>query len=237
MRRTIQSFEVKTGDDRCTINQESRCQRRTITQWVDTSKTRFPKGAPPSTRRVQTTQICCCRSNGTLSLWDLPRTRPRGSPLSSCDCGRSGPESQESVRGCGMFCLTSNARPTLNKKIVLALSCLWQFDKDGFAVIENFLNDEDVEALKQECWSLVENMNPDEHNTTFSTTKHVRKGVTFCLGRQICCWSQGHLIPEAPCYLDQAVLALVGRHGLFWSGSLFQRKFKPSFVLFPDTQK
>ena len=46
-----------------------------------------------------------------------------------------------------------------------------QFSEDGYAVIEDFLTDEDVEALKQECGRLVEEMNPDDHNTMFSTTK------------------------------------------------------------------
>ena len=40
-------------------------------------------------------------------------------------------------------------------------------------MIEGFLNDKDVEALKAECSGLVEEMNPEEHQTVFSTTKQV----------------------------------------------------------------
>ncbi|ELT91970.1 hypothetical protein CAPTEDRAFT_183693 [Capitella teleta] len=46
-----------------------------------------------------------------------------------------------------------------------------KFADDGFVVFENFLSNDEIEALKTECHDLVEKMNPDEHNTVFSTTK------------------------------------------------------------------
>ena len=40
-------------------------------------------------------------------------------------------------------------------------------------VLEDFTTDEDVEAMKVECFDLVEKMDPSEHHTVFSTTKKV----------------------------------------------------------------
>jgi len=44
-----------------------------------------------------------------------------------------------------------------------------QFKRDGFAVIENFVSEDDVNALKTECYDLIEDMNPAEHNTVFKS--------------------------------------------------------------------
>ena len=40
-------------------------------------------------------------------------------------------------------------------------------------VLEDFTSDEDVEAMKAECYDLVEKMDPSQHHTVFSTTKKV----------------------------------------------------------------
>ena len=40
-------------------------------------------------------------------------------------------------------------------------------------VLENFLSEEDIEALKNECYELVDEMDPTEHNTVFSGVKQV----------------------------------------------------------------
>ena len=40
-------------------------------------------------------------------------------------------------------------------------------------MVENFLSDDDIAALKAECADLVEKMDPMEHAAVFSTTKQV----------------------------------------------------------------
>ena len=45
-------------------------------------------------------------------------------------------------------------------------------------MLENFLSDEDVEALKAECYDLVEKMDPAKYHTVFSTTKQVSQGYS-----------------------------------------------------------
>ena len=50
-----------------------------------------------------------------------------------------------------------------------------QFEDDGYLILEDFVSSKDVEAMKKECWQIIEDMNPAEHHTVFSTTKHVRK--------------------------------------------------------------
>ena len=43
-----------------------------------------------------------------------------------------------------------------------------QYREDGFVVIENFLDDQEIKSLLSECRELVTNMNPSEHKTVFS---------------------------------------------------------------------
>ena len=54
-----------------------------------------------------------------------------------------------------------------------------QFERDGILVIENFLDQEEVKALRNACDTLVENMDPEVHRGVFSaeakdTQAHVR---------------------------------------------------------------
>ena len=51
---------------------------------------------------------------------------------------------------------------------------LMQFWKNGYTVVENFLSEAEVNALKSECHQLVEDMNPEEHSTVFSAIKQVK---------------------------------------------------------------
>ena len=64
----------------------------------------------------------------------------------------------------GTLCFASDA---------LVFLLFSKFEEDGYVVIEGFLNDKDVEALKKECSNLIDDMNPEEHHTIFSTTKKV----------------------------------------------------------------
>ena len=52
----------------------------------------------------------------------------------------------------------------------LTHSQLNDFQKNGMLVIENFINQNDVKAMKEEINDLVDKMNPQEHKGVFSTT-------------------------------------------------------------------
>ena len=54
-----------------------------------------------------------------------------------------------------------------------------KFERDGILVIENFLDLEEVELLRNACHNLVENMDPEVHRGVFSaeakdTQAHVK---------------------------------------------------------------
>ncbi|KAI0222343.1 Phytanoyl-CoA dioxygenase domain-containing protein 1 [Lamellibrachia satsuma] len=61
------------------------------------------------------------------------------------------------------------------------MSCLRSnaFQTDGFVVLENFATEEEIAAMKAECFDLVEKMNPNEHHTVFSTTKQTYRDNYF----------------------------------------------------------
>ena len=52
----------------------------------------------------------------------------------------------------------------------LSHSQLSDFQKNGMLVLENFINQNDVKAMKEEINDLVDKMNPREHKGVFSTT-------------------------------------------------------------------
>ncbi|CAL1534647.1 unnamed protein product, partial [Lymnaea stagnalis] len=53
--------------------------------------------------------------------------------------------------------------------VLTATQKLWA---DGYAVIEDFLNEEEIQALKTRMHEIVDGLNPKEHQTVFSTTNH-----------------------------------------------------------------
>ena len=53
-----------------------------------------------------------------------------------------------------------------------------QFEEDGYLVIEDFLDEASIQELKHDCSSLVDDMDPTQHNTVFSTVKQVCKNYT-----------------------------------------------------------
>ena len=55
---------------------------------------------------------------------------------------------------------------------ILTASQIEDFHKNGILVIEDFLNESDVKAMKEEILRLVEEMNPSEHRGVFSTVLH-----------------------------------------------------------------
>ena len=52
----------------------------------------------------------------------------------------------------------------------LSSSQLKEFQKNGMLVIEDFVNQNEVRAMRDEISRLVEEMNPMEHRGVFSTT-------------------------------------------------------------------
>ena len=52
----------------------------------------------------------------------------------------------------------------------LSSSQLEEFQKNGMLVIEDFVNQNEVKAMRDEISRLVEEMNPIEHRGVFSTT-------------------------------------------------------------------
>ena len=52
----------------------------------------------------------------------------------------------------------------------LSSSQLKEFQKNGMLVIEDFVNQNEVKAMRDEISRLVEEMNPTEHRGVFSTT-------------------------------------------------------------------
>ncbi|XP_060599354.1 phytanoyl-CoA dioxygenase domain-containing protein 1 homolog isoform X2 [Ruditapes philippinarum] len=49
-----------------------------------------------------------------------------------------------------------------------------QFQDEGYLILEDFVDDATVESLKSECHRLIEEMNPADHNTVFSTLEMKR---------------------------------------------------------------
>ena len=72
--------------------------------------------------------------------------------------------------------ISLNSSFGLHKEVL----CSTQFQTDGFVVLENFATEEEIAAMKAECFDLVEKMNPSEHHTIFSTTKQVSALVHWC---------------------------------------------------------
>lgn len=46
----------------------------------------------------------------------------------------------------------------------------WQFHNDGYLVVENFLSDEDVASLKSAIATIIDDFDPSEHRSVFTTT-------------------------------------------------------------------
>ena len=49
-------------------------------------------------------------------------------------------------------------------------------------MLENFITDTEADQLRTDCYNLIEDMNPAQHQTVFSTTKQVesKKPVSRC---------------------------------------------------------
>nr|KAG5689864.1 hypothetical protein BaRGS_002375 [Batillaria attramentaria] len=45
-----------------------------------------------------------------------------------------------------------------------------QFEKEGYAIIENFLTEEEVQSLRNEMAHIMDNLDPSEHRSVFRTT-------------------------------------------------------------------
>ena len=49
-------------------------------------------------------------------------------------------------------------------------------------MLENFITDTEADQLRTDCYNLIEDMNPAQHQTVFSTTKQVESKKTFFPG-------------------------------------------------------
>jgi len=56
--------------------------------------------------------------------------------------------------------------------MVLSPTQVEDFNKNGILVVEDFLEQKDVQAMKKEILELVDEMDPNEHRGVFSTTSH-----------------------------------------------------------------
>ncbi|KAK3087152.1 hypothetical protein FSP39_002401 [Pinctada imbricata] len=61
---------------------------------------------------------------------------------------------------------TNNGRP-----VSVTSSPFWD---DGYFVLENFITEEEADVLLSECKKIVDDMNPEEHNTVFTTLEMKR---------------------------------------------------------------
>ena len=52
-----------------------------------------------------------------------------------------------------------------------------KFDRDGILVVESFLDEKDVEGLREACDKLVHDMDPDVHRGVFSATTQAHAKV------------------------------------------------------------
>lgn len=59
------------------------------------------------------------------------------------------------------------------------------FERDGFAIIPNFLNEEEMATLRNRMHEIVEEVDPKEHNTVFSTTNQTRNDYFMNSGDKI----------------------------------------------------
>lgn len=55
------------------------------------------------------------------------------------------------------------------------------FNEDGFLLIDNYFTAEECDSLIQECRKIVDDMNPDEHNTVFTTVEMRRTSDDYFL--------------------------------------------------------
>ncbi|GFS06688.1 phytanoyl-CoA dioxygenase domain-containing protein 1 [Elysia marginata] len=60
-----------------------------------------------------------------------------------------------------------------------------KLERDGYAIIEDFLTQEEVEALKDRMRQIVADVDPKEHNTVFSTTNQTRNDYFMNSGDKI----------------------------------------------------
>ena len=52
-----------------------------------------------------------------------------------------------------------------------------QFDREGYAIIQDFLSEEEVMSLRAEMATIIENLDPNEHRSVFRTENQVMMGL------------------------------------------------------------
>ncbi|GFN82751.1 hypothetical protein PoB_000925700 [Plakobranchus ocellatus] len=64
-------------------------------------------------------------------------------------------------------------------------SAVEQFEVNGYAIIENFLTQDEVKALKDRMYEIVDQVNPKEHRTVFSTVDQTQDDYFMSSGDKI----------------------------------------------------
>jgi len=60
-----------------------------------------------------------------------------------------------------------------------------QLERDGFAIIPDFLDEKEISSLRNRMYEIIEDMDPKEHNTVFSTTNQTRNDYFMTSGDRI----------------------------------------------------
>uniref|UniRef100_H2YC43 Uncharacterized protein n=1 Tax=Ciona savignyi TaxID=51511 RepID=H2YC43_CIOSA len=57
-----------------------------------------------------------------------------------------------------------------------------KFEENGVIALEDFLSVEECDKLRDECWRIVDEMDPMDHKTIFSTNNHEQMESDYLLG-------------------------------------------------------
>ncbi|XP_046547706.1 phytanoyl-CoA dioxygenase domain-containing protein 1-like [Haliotis rubra] len=100
-----------------------------------------------------------------------------------------------------------------------------QFLKDGYAVIPNFLDDTDVSALRHECSNIINDMDPAQHHTVFSTTDQTNDDYFMTSGDKIrFFFEKGALDDKGVLQVDKQLSVNKIGHALHILNPVFRRK-------------
>ena len=56
----------------------------------------------------------------------------------------------------------------------------FQFNREGFAIIEDFCTEEEIQIMRSAMADIVDHFDPDEHRNIFKATEQVCNLTIFC---------------------------------------------------------